>query len=209
MGLKENEVNARLKNSDQEAWNARYPEYMNFLEGTKCINEAYKYPDYKVYYTPQKLSAKTHVFKTEDDTVIWVPPYEYLDENGSVQTKEEQILKAQNGQITLTFDDIAAMERLRRQAAFSVIKNNLILGGSSNPDNVITNGAESYKALLKDVTLKDGNYFEFYYDKIMADAENCDYTISDEVWDMIKSEMGADFVNLLKPLDYKKAGLTR
>ena len=209
MGYKENEVNARLVNSDQDAWNARYPEYMNFLEGTKAINEAYDYKDYKVYYEPKKLSGLTHVFKTHDDTVIWVPPYEYLDESGAKQTKTAQTLKAENGEILLTFDDIAAMERLRRQPAFSVIKNNLILGGSSNPDNVITNNTDNYKGVIKDVTIKENNYFEFDYDKIMADAENCDYRISDETWTMLEKEMGNEFVSILKALDYEKAGLTK
>ena len=206
---KEREINYRLNLSDQEAWNARYPEYMNFIEGTKCILEAYENQDYIVYYKPQKLSDKTHVFKTADDTVLWVPPYEYLDENGEKKTKEAQTLKAENGQIVLTYDDLAAMERLRRQPAFSVMKNNLILGGSSKQENVITNGAANYLGLVKDVTLNDNNHFEFYYEKILADADNYDYSISDDVWAMLKSEMGADFVNSLKSIDYKKAGLTR
>jgi hypothetical protein len=101
------------------------------------------------------------------------------------------------------------MERLRRQPAFSVMKNNLILGGSSKQENVITNGAAKYLGLVKDVTLNDNNHFEFYYEKILADADNYDYSISDDVWAMLKSEMGTDFVNSLKDLDYKKAGLTR
>jgi len=208
MGLKESEVQTRLVSSNQEAWNARYPEYMNFLEGTKAINEAYKLADYKVYYEPQKLSDKTHVFKTHDDTVIWVPPYEYLDENGVKQIKPEQILRAENGEIVLTFDDIAAMERLRRQPAFSVIMNNLILGGSTNVDNVITNSIGTAKGLIKDVTIKENNYFEFDYDKIMKDAENFNYEISDENWATIEAEMGKEFVSILKGIDYERAGLT-
>ena len=118
-------------------------------------------------------------------------------------------MEAENGQIVITYDDIVAIERLRRQPAFSVIKNNLILGGSTNPDNVITSGAANYQGLIKDVTLKDNNYFEFNYEEIMADAENYNYDISDDVWAKLKSEMGADFVNSLKSIDYKKAGPTR
>ena len=181
---------------------------MNFLEGTKAINEAYDYADYKVYYEPQKLSGKTHVFKTADDTVIWVPSYEYLDENGVKKVMPEQVLKAENGEITLTFDDIATLERLRRQPAFSVIKNNLILGGSTNVNNVITNTAGSYKGLIKDVTIKENNYFEFDYDKIMKDAENFNYEISEETWTMLEGEMGKEFVAILKGIDYERAGLT-
>ena len=208
-GKKSGEVSTRLEKSDIEAWNARYPDYMNFLEGTKAIIEAYDYADYKVYYEPQKLSDKTHVFKTHDDTVIWVPSYEYLDENGKKQTKAEQTLKAENGEIVLTFDDLAAMERLRRQPAFSVIMNNLILGGSSDPKNILTNAAENYKGLIKDVTIKEKNYFEFYYEKIMADADNYDYTISDENWAMLEEKMGKEFVAILKGIDYERAGLTK
>jgi len=208
MGKKSGEITQRLEKSDLEAWNARYPDYMNFLEGTKAVLEAYEYADYKVYYEPQKLSELTHVFKTADDTVIWVPPYEYLDANGAKQTKPAQTLKAENGEITLTFDDIAAMERLRRQPAFSVIKNNLILGGSSDPDKVVENGAANYKGLVKDVTIKEDNYFEFYYEKIMADADNYDYTISEENWSMLEGKMGKEFVTILKGINYEKAGLT-
>jgi len=208
MGIKEGEVQRRLVASNQEAWNARFPEYMNFLEGTKAINEAYQLVDYKVYYEPQKLSDKTHVFKTADDTVIWVPAYEYLDENGAKQTKPAQTLKAENGEIVLTFDDIATLERLRRQPAFSVIMNNLILGGSTNVDNVITNSIGTAKGLIKDVTIKENNYFEFDYDKIMKDAENFDYEISDENWATIEAKMGKEFVSILKGIDYEKAGLT-
>jgi hypothetical protein len=182
---------------------------MNFLEGTKCILEVYNKSDYKVYYKPQKLSDKTHLFYTATDTVIWVPPYEYLDDNGEVKTKEAQTLKASSGFVILTYDDIAAMERLRRQPAFSVITSNLILGGSSEPGNVVTNGAQDYHGLIKDVTIKDNNYFEFSYGNILADADNYDYKISDETWAMLKEKMGDDFVNTLKEIDYEKTGLTK
>jgi len=208
MGKAEKEINDRLEKCDQEAWNARYPDYMNSLEGTKAIDQAYEYADYKVYYEPQKLSEHTHVFETHEDTVIWVPPYEYIDENGRKQKKEAQTLTPdENGQIVLTFDDIAAMERVRRQPAYSVIKGNLLLGGSTNPDNVITNAAINYKGFI-DLTLKEDNYFEFYYDKIMADAENYDYTISEENWSMLEGKMGKEFVTILKGINYEKAGLT-
>lgn len=205
-GMKEGEVNGRLTAGSN--WVARYPEYINFLKGTKLVLEAYDLAEYKVTYDPQKLTGKTYTFETDDSTVIWVPPYEYLDENGNKQTMEEKVLTPENGKITVTYDDISAMERLRRQPAFSVIMNNLILGGSTNVNNVITNSAGTYKGLIKDVTIKENNYFEFDYDKIMADAENFNYDISEETWNMIEEKMGKDFVTILKQLDYKKAGLT-
>jgi hypothetical protein len=51
----------------------------------KIILAAYENGDYLVYYEPQKLSPKVHAFLTEDDTVIWVPAYEYLDEDKVVE----------------------------------------------------------------------------------------------------------------------------
>ncbi|MBE6695148.1 MAG: DUF1565 domain-containing protein [Ruminococcaceae bacterium] len=209
MGYRTSEVDVRLVKSDRDAWDARYPDYMNYLEAIKAVIEAYDYVDYKVYYKPQKLSSKTLTFKTADDTVIWVPSYEYLDESGATQTKAAQELKAENGQIVLSFDDVAAVERLGRQPAFSVIKNNLILGGSTTPHHVITKYHESYPGIVKNSSLNEDNYFEFDYDKIMADAENYDYTISDETWAMIESKMGKEFVAILKGIDYERAGLTK
>ena len=121
----------------------------------------------------------------------------------------EKRVTAQDGQgITLTLDDISAMERLTRQPAFSVISNNIILGGSSDPDKVITNTAGSYEGIIKDVTLKENNFFEFDYDKIMVDAENHNYTITDEAWARIEKEIGTNATSVLKDIDYTRAGLT-
>ena len=120
----------------------------------------------------------------------------------------EKIVTAKDGQgITLTLDDISAMERLTRQPAFSVISNNILLGGSSDTNKVITNTAGP-KGLIKDVTLKENNFFEFDYDKIMVDAENHDYTITDEAWARIEKEIGANCTSILKDIDYTRAGLT-
>ena len=211
MGIKNNELRERLERSNQEAWNARYPDYMNFLEGTKLIMEAYELEDYAVYYAPQTLSDKTYTFTTADDTLIWVPSYEYIDENGVTQTKEEQTLTPENGQITVTYDDIAAMERLRRQPAFSIIKNNVLLGGSTEEKNVITNNAvdSNYKGVIRGLTLQENNYLEFNYNSIMNDADNYDYRISDENWELIASAVETEYVEIMKGIDYNKAGLTK
>jgi len=121
----------------------------------------------------------------------------------------EKRVTAKDGQgITLTFDDISAMERLSRQPAFSAIWNNILLGGSTNKNNLITNSAGSFKGLIKDVTIKENNFFEFDYDKIMVDAENHDYRITDEAWARIEKEIGANCASVLKDIDYTRAGLT-
>ena len=209
-GIKKQEISAGLVNYNQEAWNARYPEYMNYLEGMKLVVEAYdNISGYKIYYEPQKLSNKTYVFKTANDTVIWVPAYEYLDANGVKQTKAAHILEAKNGQIVVPYDDIVSIERLGRQAAFNVIKNNLILGGSTNTANIITSPADgNTKMFIKGLMLKDDNYFEFEYKKIIADADNYTYNISDEAWSVITDKMGTEFTAILKTIDCEKAGLT-
>ena len=200
---------SRARSYNQDAWSARYPEYMNFLQGTKLVLEAYVDVNYKIHYAPQALSPKIHPFVTADDTVIWVPAYEYLDENGVKQTKEAHTLTPTDGKIMVSYDDIVSIERLRRQPAFNVIKNNLILGGSTELENVITSSTQTNKTMMiKGLTLKEDNYFEFDYKKIIEGADDYSYEISDEVWSNIASEMGTEFVSILKTIDYQKAGLT-
>ena len=201
------EVNSRLVSANQEAWNARFPEYMNYLEAIKLVVEAYADVDYKVYYEPQRLSEKSHEFVTGDDTVIWVPAYDYLDENGVLMTKEAHTLTPVDGKIMVSYDDIAAVERLGRQVAFNVAKNNLVLGGSTEYGNIMLPWSTD-KMYFKDHTLIEDNYFEFYHKNIVDDAENYSYKISDEAWSTIASEMGTEFVSILKTIDYEKAGLT-
>jgi len=210
LGNKKDEIKRRFVTSDEEAWRAHFPDYMNDLLGDKIIVAAYDLADYAVYYEPQKLSGKTLTYTdVKDGDTIYVPQYEYLDEKGVKQIMPEKRVVAQDGQgITLTFDDIAAMERLSRQPAYCAIWNNIILGGSTNPNNVITNSAASFKGLIKDVTIKENNFFEFDYDKIMVDAENHDYRITDEAWARIEEEIGANRASVLKDIDYTRAGLT-
>ena len=90
-----------------------------------------------------------------------------------------------------------------------MIKNNIILGGSTVKSNVIRNTASKYDGFINGLTMEEDNYFEFHYDEILADAENYDYTISDETWAMLEKEMGSEFVSILKTIDYEKAGLTK
>ena len=209
-GMKENEIKLRFVTSNEEAWRAHYPDYMNSLLGDKIILAAYDLNDYAVYYEPQKLSEHTFTYtEVKDGDTVYVPAYEYLDENGAKKTMPEKRVTAKDGQgITLTFDDISAMERLSRQPAFSAIWNNILLGGSTNKNNLITNSAGSFKGLIKDVTIKENNFFEFDYDKIMVDAENHDYRITDEAWARIEKEIGANCASVLKDIDYTRAGLT-
>ena len=209
-GMKESEIKNRFELSNEAAWRARYPDYMNGLLGDKIIIAAYDLADYAVYYDVRKLSGKTYTYtEVKDGDTVFVPEYEYFDENGIKKVMPEKRVVAQNGEgITLTLDDISAMERLGRQPAFCIITNNILLGGSSNPDNVITNNAANKNGLIKDVTMKENNFFEFDYDKIMVDAENHDYTITDEAWARIESELGADTTAILKDIDYTRAGPT-
>jgi len=210
IGLKESEIQRRFVRSNEEAWRAHYPDYMNSLLGDKIILAAYELADYAVYYEPKTLSGKIFTYTdAKDGDTIFVPEYEYIDGNGSKKTMVEHTIVAKDGKgIAVSYDDIAAMERLGRQPAFSAICNNIILGGSTNKNNIITSYASSAKGIIKDVTIKEDNFFEFDYDKIMVDAENGDYTITDEAWARIESEIGAYCTSVLKDIDYTRAGLT-
>ena len=209
-GLKKTEIDRRYARSDKNAWIARYPDYMNELNSSKIILAAYEMGDYLVHYTAQALSDKTFTFTNlNDGDAIYVPAYDYLDANGATQTMAARKVIAANGEgVTLSYDDISAMERLGRQPANSAIFNNIILGGSANPNNVITNNAADNKGFIKEVTYKADNFFEFEYEKIMVDADNYDYTITDEAWATIEAEIGADCTAILKGIDYNSAGLT-
>jgi len=210
VGYKQNELSLRYTMSDEEAWRAHFPHYMTALVSDMIIMEAQELADYSVYYDPQKLSGKTLTYTDlEDGHIIYVPEYEYLDDSGARKTMPEKTVVAKDGQgVTLTLDDIAAMERLSRQPAYNAIWNNIILGGSTDRDKIITNNVESYKGSIKGLTYKENNFFEFDYDKIMVDAENYDYTITDEAWARIESELGANCTAILKDIDYTRAGLT-
>ncbi len=260
LGLKTGEASSILDRYEREAWTDRFPEYVEWVKGTRVIVSAYTeltgqgVPDDKKYalrdfygeeYLDGSVGKHGDPFPLTDKWFIYdgaalgdfitVPEYRYKDAEGKIQWMPEQKIVASKLQKTtgegenavtkevigykLRYEDVAAMERIRRQPAYSLIKNNLILGGSTNADNVITHSGKDYFGML-DKTDEVNNYLSFTYSDIMADAKNYDYTISDENWEAIRNntaywnEQGAtadevdEFIDWLKTIDYTKAGLT-
>ena len=228
LGYSSNQVNV-------EAWKDRMPEYINMYYGTQIImtlkdavargDEDYhiKYfyiPWYLTYDDAEKTQRKTYTFAgLPEDALIQIPTYSYLEKTGEgendfrVVTVEDHIHTARNedGSITLTYEEIAAMERARRSPMYSVVMNNVILGSSpkyvkdgyankvfpideNNIPSVITQSCVSTSILATEVggrgfvptTYNGYNFMRYDYRDIMPEAYFFYYNITDEGWDMIE-----------------------
>ncbi|MBE6696049.1 MAG: DUF1565 domain-containing protein [Ruminococcaceae bacterium] len=211
VGNKTKEIELRTERCDVKEWEKRNPDYMEFLEGTKLILEAYKNAEgYKVVYEPEKRTGKTFTYPAKDGTTFYIPYYVFSDEWEGVMYQypvQAHTVVAKNGKgVTLKYEEIAAMERLRRQPAYSIIKDNVILGGSADPSMVITNGALMYKGYIQNLTGIENNYLNYDYNEIIEDAENHNYKVKDGAWNTIESVIGKEAVDELKTIDYTKFG---
>ena len=72
---------------------------------------------------------------------------------------------------------------------------------------VITNSALAYKGLVQNLTGIENNYLNYDYNEIIEDAENHNYKVKDEAWDIIEAVIGKESVDALKKIDYTKFGL--
>ncbi len=209
-GHRREEVAYRLNQSNVVALKQRFPDYMANLSRIQLILAAYDV-GYRPTYEPQTLSGKEFVYKNvEDGAMLYIPEYEYINASGKIAVMPERTLTAENGNgFTVTYDDIAAMERLERQPAFAFISNNLILGGlrpSDTIDDVITNHVEVYKGFIDGTSAIYNNYYKYDYSQIMPGVRDYNYTISETAWDTITKEMNASFVNILRTIDYTRMG---
>ena len=71
---------------------------------------------------------------------------------------------------------------------------------------VITNSALIYKGYTHNITGVEGNYLNYDYNEVVEDAENHNYKVKDEAWDIIESVVGKEAVDELKTIDYTKFG---
>ncbi len=150
-------------------------------------------------------------YACEDGITIQVPESYYYDENDEKHIIQAKTVTAQDGNgITLTYYEIAAMERLARQPAFCVISNNILLGGSDNKSLVITNSAANYCGTIKNTENISNNFFEFSYQSVMPYfdpvSETYLYDINEEAWAEIAEFFGENEGSDLKILE-KVAGL--
>ena len=243
-GIKEGDVNLYLGYNNKlnvDAWRDRFPSYINIFYGTELILDLYdlynKGEDYhiKYFYHPWYLTydanGKRKTFTSDplpEDALIWVPEYTYLEpvEGGyanqvNVVTVPEKVITERNadGSVTLTYEQIAAMERSRRSPQYSVVMNNVILGsspkyiteGSGNnaklypinqpePTGVVTDTVLSSSHRPKELIASHGylqdfkvenNCMIFDYEDLAPYAYTFDYTLSDDAWDFIL-DVGAE-----------------
>ena len=243
-GIKVGDVNRYLGYSgvlNMEKWRDRFPSYINTFYGTEIILDLYKQngitEDYhiKYFYHPWYLSYDANGARktfTSDplpsDAVLLIPTYCYLEdkEDGTlnVVTVEEHVHEARNadGSVTLTYEEIAAMERSRRAPQYSVVMNNVILGSSPkyetvyidgkktmlpinepSPFGVITDSCVNYETRQAGVMARgydynfktENNCMIYDYEDLLPYAYTFDYTLSDDAWDFIM-DVGAEDPNL-------------
>ena len=231
-GYKQTDYKKYLRQVDVAAWKDRMPEYINMYYGTEIIMNlkdavAAGTEDYhiKYFYIPWYLtydndgSRKSFTYAgIPEDAIIQIPEYSYLEKTGEgdndfkVITVPAHVHEERNadGSITLTYEEIAAMERARRSPQYSVVMNNVVLGSSpmyvksgssnypinvSNPANVVTQTCVSASLLVAEVSARGfvpttyvgNNFMAFDYREIMPEAYYFYYDITDDGWDMIEN----------------------
>lgn len=207
-GMKEGELRAYLEEGDAVARARLDPAYINHLHGTAVIVDALQHSDYRIkyFYLPARLTGKSYTSKAAPaGTELLIPAYTYLDdEYREVRTADRTVTVPESGEITLTYEELGAMERLRRAPAYCVIMNNVLLGGTPkmnaehtarvgdvDPEIMINDGAisEWYHNVDKDewlprprlgytpTTLQSHNYLRYEYDRVMYGARGCNYRL--------------------------------
>ena len=207
-GMKEGELRAYLEEGDAAARARLDPAYINHLHGTAVIVDALQHSDYRIkyFYLPARLTGKSYTSKAAPaGTELLIPAYTYLDdEYREVRTADRTVTVPESGEITLTYEELGAMERLRRAPAYCVIMNNVLLGGTPkmnaehtarvgdvDPEIMINDGAisEWYHNVDKDewlprprlgytpTTLQSHNYLRYEYDRVMYGARGCNYRL--------------------------------
>ena len=166
---------------------------------------------------PQTAANEPHQLPA--GTVLQIPEYSYLDASGQKVTVELHTeTVGEDGTVTLTYEEIAAMERFRRQPACCVITNNILLGGTPtyeggkftktpDPSMIITDnclGCQGYVA----TSLAEKNVFEYEYDEILLDAENYEYDLLDNAYDLAASTMDPEGYDIIEKSLWYKAGVT-
>lgn len=195
---------------DVNIMKTRYPESVNYLDTVKMILSAYEQGDYLPIYDVARLTGKKFTYMAEDGSKMFIPQFEYIDDTGKRRTSPERIIVAKNGNgYTLTHEELSAVERLWREGAMTVISKNLVLGASDNLDDVIRNNASKNKGFIEDMSYIEHNLAIQDAYKIMPDLDARDYTISEEGWTYLESEMGPSFSEALQKIDLSKIGIVK
>ncbi|MBO7762329.1 MAG: right-handed parallel beta-helix repeat-containing protein [Clostridia bacterium] len=222
--MKKDEYKRYYEMGGRSQWLARDPAFMNLLQGTQIILAAYDDPscDYhpKYFYVPWYLTGKTFTYEgLPADAVIEIPQYTYLDAGGRKVVEEAHIAERNDdGSITLTYEEIAALERFRRQPAVCVISDNVLLGGTptyeggkftetSNPGMIVTDGVASYEHYVP-TSLVENNFYEYLYGDILMDADGYDYDWQTGVLESLQDTLSEKGYALIFSIDWTDAGLS-
>lgn len=229
-GIKKGDASRYLDKTNLKNWQDRAPEYINMMYGTRMINEVWDAADanynddidyhIRYFYLPWYLTGRTYTFNTgakptiPAGTVVQIPEWQYLEkeldgdgnETGNIKlvtVPERHLTVGENGEMTFTlkYEEIAAMERLRRASAYCVVQNNIVFGGAaevrmvdgeyvyvSRPTEIITdNGGNNYG--YKSTALRTNNFMSFYFAEYAPDARaDFGYDLEEKLWEDIAAE---------------------
>ncbi len=236
-GMKQGEVKSYLLERDPSIIEKSDPTYAYHLWGTAVVLDALEGSDYRVkyFYVPARLTGKTYTSSAAPaGTPLVIPTYTYLDESyREVEVEAHTVTVGQDGKITLTYEELAAMERIRRACAYAVIENNMVLGGTplcdqkqniigdADPDYMIndslayiwyedTDGtlkmrnAYGYRKTSREVN----NFLRYDFSRIVRDARGFDYTVKEESIPEIAAAVEPGALSELLSLSADKTGPT-
>ena len=249
-GIKEGDVSRYLTKTNLKNWRDRAPEYINMMYGTRMIMELWNAAavsnnddvDYhiKYFYTPWYLTGRTYTYNTKDNeipegTVVQIPEWQYLEreldgdgnETGKVKlitVPERLITVEKDTPFTLRYEEVAAMERIRRASAYCVVMNNVIFGGKpgitriggvtvsndiTHRDYIITdNGAANLG--YKSTALKTNNFMSYLFADYAPGARaEFTYELTSALWDAIEAETNPAYTLEPEAIDGIKAALDR
>ncbi|MBO7762313.1 MAG: right-handed parallel beta-helix repeat-containing protein [Clostridia bacterium] len=245
VGNKTKEVQNYITNGNLASWFRRAPEYANTLCGTQLILSLYEATsagteDYhpKYFYMPWYLTGKTYTYTgLPAEAELLIPQYSYLEKVGNdtyLRTEEAHVAERNaDGSVTLTYEEVAAMERSRRAPQYSVVTDNVIFGGTpiyrSEGGKYVSTGEVDRRYIITDdpeanryrgyvaTSYKTANFMHYDTDELLPFLRyDFDYTVPADVWSYI-ADAGVDDPALtpseealaaLRKVDYTKAGPT-
>lgn len=246
-GIKEGDVSRYLTKTSLKKWIDRAPEYINMMYGTRMIMELWNASavsdnddvDYhiKYFYLPWYLTGRTYTYNTVGKeipagTVVQIPEWQYLEkvtEGGEEKIKlvtvpERLITVEKDTSFTLKYEEVAAMERIRRASAYCVVTNNIIFGGKPGQTSIggvtvsndvvdrpyiITDNGSSNLG-YKSTALKTNNFMSYLFADYAPGARaEFTYDLTSALWDAIEAETNPAYTLEPEAIDGIKAALDR
>ena len=236
-GMKASELKTYLEEGDVEARTRRDPAYINHLYGTRLILDALDNSEYRIkyFYLPAKWTGRTYTSTAAPaGTELLIPEYVYLGEDYEpITVPSHTVTVPASGEITLAYEEIAAMERLRRAPAFCVIKNNVLLGGTPFMDEERKNriGDVDPAAMINDGPAKEWyfngeewttrcslgyiptsdeahNYLRYEYETVMQDPRSHNYRIRPEIRAEVAAALDPAEADTVLSATYERTGPT-